>query len=62
MLELSKNTLLKVSFDKKLFKKELNKSIRWVSKKEIIKLKVWTLSSFSEYKNVILEVFDNISN
>ena len=62
MLELSKNILLKVSFDKKLFKKELNKSIRWISKKEVIKLKVWTLSSFSEYKNVILEVFDNISN
>tara|TARA_B100000902_G_scaffold163425_2_gene158598 strand:- start:14826 stop:15014 length:189 start_codon:yes stop_codon:yes gene_type:complete len=62
MLELSKNILLKVSFDKKLFKKELKKSIRWVSKKEVITLKVWTLSSFSEYQNVILEVFDNISN
>ncbi|MBT3417287.1 MAG: hypothetical protein HN427_00780 [Flavobacteriales bacterium] len=61
MLELSKNILSKVSFDKILFKKELRKSIGWMSKKEVIHLKIWTLTTFSQYKNTILEVFDNIA-
>jgi|TARA_B100000959_G_scaffold264705_1_gene305470 hypothetical protein len=61
MLEFSKKVLNKVSFDKNLFKKELQKSIRWVSKKELIHLKVWTLATFSQYKNIILEVFDQIA-
>tara|TARA_B100000427_G_C15484426_1_gene584559 strand:+ start:853 stop:1092 length:240 start_codon:yes stop_codon:yes gene_type:complete len=61
MLELSKKILSKVSFDKKLFKKELSKSIRWLSKKEVITLKIWSLTTFSKYKNTILEVFDQIS-
>ena len=61
MLEFSKKILSKVSFDKNLFKKELLKSVRWVSKKEVITLKIWTLSTFSQYKNTILEVFDQIS-
>ncbi len=61
MLEFSKKVLNKVSFDKNLFKKELQKSIRWVSKKELIHLKVWTLTTFSQYKNIILEVFDQIA-
>tara|TARA_B100000767_G_C19310006_1_gene347157 strand:- start:101 stop:286 length:186 start_codon:yes stop_codon:yes gene_type:complete len=61
MLELSKKILSKVSFDRKLFKKELRKSIGWVSKNEVIALKIWALTTFSEYKNTILEVFDRIS-
>lgn len=61
MLELSKKILSKVSFDKNLFKKELSKSIRWLSKKEVITLKIWSLTTFSKYKNTILEVFDQIS-
>ncbi len=61
MLEFSKKVLNKVSFDKNLFKKELQKSIRWVSKKELLHLKVWTLATFSQYKNIILEVFDQIA-
>ena len=61
MLEFSKKVLNKVSFDKNLFKKELQKSIRWVSKNELIHLKVWTLATFSQYKNIILEVFDQIA-
>lgn len=60
MLELSKKILSKVSFDRKLFKKELRKSIGWVSKNEVIALKIWALTTFSEYKNTILEVFDRI--
>ena len=61
MLELSKKILSKVSFDKNLFKKELSKSVRWLSKQEVLTLKVWALSTFSQYKNTILEVFDQIS-
>ena len=61
MLEFSKKILSKVSFDKALFRKELLKSVRWVKKKEVISLKIWALSTFSQYKNTILEVFDQIS-
>ena len=61
MLEFTKKILSKVSFDKTLFKKELSKSARWLSKQEVITLKIWALSTFSQYKNTILEVFDQIS-
>jgi len=61
MLEFSKKILNKVSFDKNLFKKELLKSVSWVSKKEVITLKIWALSTFSQYKNTIIEVFDQVS-
>ena len=61
MLEFSKKVLNKVSFDKKLFKKELQKSLRWLNKGEMIHLKIWSLATFSQYKNIILEVFDQIS-
>ena len=61
MLEFSKKILRQVSFDKNLFRKELSKSISWLTKKEILTLKIWTLTTFSQYKNTILEVFDQIS-
>ena len=61
MLEFTKKILSKVSFDKILFKKELSKSARWLSKQEVITLKIWALTTFSQYKNTILEVFDQIS-
>ncbi|MEC7646096.1 MAG: hypothetical protein VX689_01275 [Bacteroidota bacterium] len=61
MLDFSKKILKKVSFDKTLFKKELAKSIRWLSKKEIVALKIWALTSFTQYKDITLEVFDQIS-
>jgi hypothetical protein len=60
MLEFSKKVLQKVSFDKKLFKKELQKSARWISKNEVAGLKVWALTTFSQYKDIILEVFDQV--
>ncbi len=61
MLEFSKKVLKKVSFDKNLFKKELQKSAGWIGKNEVITLKVWALTSFSQYRNIILEVFDQVS-
>tara|TARA_B100000945_G_C19831106_1_gene345044 strand:- start:268 stop:453 length:186 start_codon:yes stop_codon:yes gene_type:complete len=60
MLEFSKMVLKKVSFDKKLFKKELRKNAMWLSKSDMIILKVWALSSFSQYNYIIKEVFDQI--
>ena len=61
MLEFSKKILRKVSFDKNLFRKELQKSTMWLNKKEVITLKIWALTTFSQYKNTILEVFDKLS-
>lgn len=61
MLEFSKNILSKVSFDKSLFQKELQKSVYWIKKKDLMHLKLWTLTTFSQYRDVILKVFDNIS-
>ena len=58
MLDFSKKILNKVSFDRRLFKKELIKSVKWLSKKDTIHLKVWALTSFSQYKSIILKVFD----
>lgn len=61
MLELSKQILLKVSFDKKLFKKELVKALRWIKKEEALLLRAWCLATFgSQYKELVLEVFDSI--
>ena len=60
MLEFSKKILQKVSFDKNLFTKELQKSVRWVGKHEVSALKIWALTSFAHYKDSILEVFDQV--
>ena len=60
MLEFAKNVLQKVSFDKGLFKKELRKSAMWLSKKEMFALKIWSLATFSQYRNIIIEVFDQL--
>ena len=62
MLEFTKKVLKKVSFDKNLFKKELSKSIRWLSKKEVLILKIWALTTFTQYKSITLDVFDQISS
>jgi hypothetical protein len=58
MLELSKDILRKVSFDKALFKKELIKSITWIHPSEKMLFQVWCLATFgNQYKNEILEIF-----
>ena len=61
MLEFSKKILGKVSFDKKLFRKELHKCATWLNNKEGISLKIWALSAFAHYKDIILDVFDQVS-
>lgn len=58
MLELCKQVLLKVSFDRLLFRKELTKAIRWVKGEELIQLKNWCLDQFGErYRELILLSF-----
>jgi len=59
MLNLYKEILIKVSFDKLLFQKELNKAIKWMSCKEDEKsLKKWCLSKFGkDYQEVIRIAF-----
>jgi len=57
MLELSKSILKGVSFDEKLFKKELHKIILWLgdNKKEYILLKNWCYQSYLQQFPKILE-------
>ena len=63
MFELSKNILEKVSFDKKLFHKELTKALKWLKPDEKTLLKVWCLGTFGHiYKDVIIEVYKNVTN
>jgi hypothetical protein len=58
MMELSKQILEKVSFDPRLFQKELMKAIQWVGQKDQLLLKAWCLATFgNEYKEIIIEVF-----
>lgn len=59
-MEFSKQVLHKVSFDPRLFKKELIKARKWVGQSDQLVLKAWCLATFGHvYKDVILEVFQN---
>jgi hypothetical protein len=58
MMEFSKHVLQKVSFDQRLFKKELIKARRWLSQHDQLVLKAWCLATFGHlYRDVIVEVF-----
>lgn len=48
MLEYTKMILEKVSFDSKLLKKELKKSLRYISKEEYRHLKDWAKMRFNK--------------
>lgn len=61
MFELSKKILRKVSFDRKLFSKELQKAIGYVQPSERTLLKIWCLSAFGHlYQQEILEAFQHV--
>lgn len=51
ILEYSKMILEKVSFDTRLFKKELRKAMRWVSKEEMRHLILWCRERYNLKKN-----------
>lgn len=62
MYELSKKILQNVSFDKKLFAKELTKAMKWLQPSEKTLLKMWCLTTFGTmYKDVILDVYKNVT-
>jgi len=60
MLEYVKTILKKVSFDRKLFEKELQKAIRALVFEEIEQLKEWCYRKFgSLYPNILNRSFSN---
>jgi len=61
MFELSKNILQKVSFDKTLFQKELTKALQWLKKEEQFLLFVWCVTTFHQYKDLVIEVYRNVT-
>ncbi len=62
MYEFSKEVLQKVSFDRRLFRKELIKSLRWLKPQESVLLKAWCLATFGHiYKDVIVEAFEKLT-
>ena len=62
ILEYFKMILEKVSFDAKLFEKELKKAIKELVKIEIIALKKWCYEQFGKkYRKILQSVFANIT-
>ncbi len=47
MLDYCKYVLQRVSFDVRLFRKEYRKSLRWLSREEIVHLKEWVRTNQS---------------
>lgn len=61
MLEYVKLILDKVSFDSKLFEKELRKSMRMLVRSELETLRDWCYKRFStSYCNILDKVFGNV--
>ena len=59
MLEYVKTILLKVSFDIKLFEKELRKALKMITKEELVLLKNWCYDTFSGlYQLILNKVFN----
>lgn len=54
MLEYVKKILMKVSFDAKLFEKELRKSIKMIVNDEINELRRWCYATFGDQHEAIL--------
>jgi hypothetical protein len=61
MLEFCKQVLHKVSFDRRLFEKELRKSLKLISKEDLKSFQKWCLITFGVmYPEVIQNVFESI--
>ncbi|HQV01346.1 MAG TPA: hypothetical protein PLO59_09320 [Bacteroidia bacterium] len=62
MFEYTKQILQKVSFDKKLFRKELVKALKWLKPDEKKMLMVWALANFgNKYTDIISQVFKKMA-
>lgn len=55
MLEYVKTILKKVSFDRRLFEKELIKAIRTLLEEEVAKLKEWCYRKFGRVHSAVLD-------
>ncbi|OON67933.1 hypothetical protein [Hymenobacter sp. CRA2] len=61
MLEYVKTILLKVSFDRTLFEKELRKALRTLVPAEAGLLKAWCYQQFAKlYRRVLNRVFNQV--
>ncbi len=61
ILEYFKMILEKVSFDAKLFEKELKKAIKELIKVDILALKKWCFEKFGvKYRKILKSVFSSI--
>lgn len=54
MLEFFKTVLQKVSFDKKLFEKELRKALKTLLPEDVKQLRTWCYENFSDRYSLIL--------
>lgn len=61
MVELSKKILVKVSFDRHLFQKELEKAVRWIKESDDLNaFKEWCMIEFGHvYPSILKTVFYN---
>lgn len=57
MIEYVKTILLKVSFDKKLFEKELRKGLNLLVPSELEEFKVWCYSTFAKVYEPVLNKY-----
>lgn len=57
MLDFIKTVLVKVSFDRKLFEKELRKALKVLLPEEIKQLKTWCYAHFSDKYHHVLNLY-----
>lgn len=58
MLEFCKTVLKRVSFDRRLFARELKKSFSWLSHEDALALKSWAMATYSnKYAQLIVATF-----
>ncbi|WP_226390115.1 hypothetical protein [Penaeicola halotolerans] len=57
MLEYTKTILMKVSFDRRLFEKELKKALNLILPHEIIAFKSWCYEKFGQIYGTILNKY-----
>ncbi|MBL7943414.1 MAG: hypothetical protein JNM00_11635 [Flavobacteriales bacterium] len=60
MLDFCKEILTKVSFDRLLFRKELDKAIQWLrsNKEDLLQFRQWCLDQFGgKYSDIIMTSF-----
>jgi hypothetical protein len=55
MLEFCKEILTKVSFDRLLFRKELQKATKWLKGEELNQFKQWCLETFGTLHSDIIQ-------